>query len=81
MERAIGVPWLTTAEAASYLRFRSTGAFHTWLCRQRKAQTLTLKVYRFRRRMRFRQVDLDRLLQPDPPVETRKSAVRRPKGA
>lgn len=60
-----GVPWFTAVQAATYLGFPSVGAFHTWLHRQRKAGTLTLTVHWFRRRMRFRQTDLDRLIEPE----------------
>lgn len=57
------VPWLTSAEAARHLG-KSVGAFHVWLHRKR-AMGQPVRVHWLDGRMRFRQTDLDRCVEPE----------------
>jgi len=54
------VAWLTADEARQYLGFKTMNAFYTWKCRTRP------KAYHLRGRLRFRQVDLDACVEPEP---------------
>lgn len=60
------VRWLSAREASAYLDFPSVVAFHRWAQRERRKAQPRLRVHWLGRRMRFRQVDLDACLEPEP---------------
>ena len=73
-----GVPWLTVEEAARHLGFKSVGAFHTWMYRAKKDPNVTApRVHRLGRRIRFRQVDLDKCVEEERDSEPRLRLVQR----
>lgn len=61
----ISAGYLSSQKAADYLGLPSVGAFRTLRCRL-KAKGTPLRTYRLRGQLRFKQVDLDRLIEPLP---------------
>lgn len=63
------VAWLNSEAAAVHIGLVDAegrpklGAFHTWVCRARKRG---LKAHRLGGRLRFREVDLDRMVEAEP---------------
>lgn len=68
------VAWYSAAEAATYLGFPSRRAFTAWMHRQKAAGRQPLRVHWLGDRMRFRRVDLDAALEPEP--EMKPTALR-----
>ena len=57
-----GVAWFSSADAAAHLALPSVKAFHKML--ERLPREKKPRCYRLGRLLRFRQVDLDALLEP-----------------
>lgn len=64
-------PFLTSPEAAEYLRFPSMGAFRTFLWQRRKDGN-PVPTFRRRGKLLFKQVDLDATLDVERPTKLRR---------
>lgn len=63
MKPGARVAWLSSAQAAAHLGFRTLKSFHRWLERQPADSP---RRHYLGRRLRFRQVDLDVCVESDP---------------
>jgi hypothetical protein len=78
------VAWLNSEQAARYIGLVDAdgnvklGAFHVWVHRGRKRG---LKVHRLGGRLRFRAVDLDRVVEAEPAPVPASKALRLVGGA
>jgi hypothetical protein len=73
------VTWLDSAQAAQHIGLVDAdgnpklAAFHVWVWRARKRG---LKVHRLGRRLRFREVDLDRCVEAEPDALPESKSLR-----
>jgi len=67
-----GVPWLSSEQAAIHIGYvkpdgtANLDAFYMFVSRERRKPKTRLRVHWLRGRMRFRQTELDALLEPEP---------------